>query len=101
MFQEQTTNNEAGALSEKVSVPSPDVKTDEEPCPEDNRIEEEPDVSTYRHESGKLYVENVNQHMAVLTDIAMPTSEVTIDDIQVGDPDVPRTDDQEQLRQLI
>ena len=39
--------------------------------------------------------------MAVLPDIVMPTSEVTIDDIQVGDPDLPLTDDQERLRQLI
>ena len=81
--------------------PSPDVKTDEEPCPEDDRIEEKPDVSTYRHESVELTAEDVDQHMTVLPDIGMPTSEVTIDDIQVGDPDVPRTDDQEQLRQLI
>ena len=39
--------------------------------------------------------------MVVLPDIAMPTSEVTIDDIRVGDPDVPLTDDRERLRQLI
>ena len=31
----------------------------------------------------------------------MPTSEVTIDDIQVGYPDLPLTDNQEQLIQLI
>ena len=39
--------------------------------------------------------------MAVLPDIVTPTAEVTIDDIQVGDPDVPLTEDQERLRQLI
>ena len=39
--------------------------------------------------------------MAVLPDIVTPTAEVAIDDIQVGDPDVPLTDDQVQLRQLI
>ena len=39
--------------------------------------------------------------MAVLPDIGMPTSEVSIDDIQVVDPDLPLTDDQKQLRQLI
>ena len=39
--------------------------------------------------------------MTVLPDIVTPTAEVTIDDIQVGDPDVPLTDDQERLRQLI
>ena len=39
--------------------------------------------------------------MAVLPDIVMPNAEVTIDDIQVGDPDLPLTGDQERLRQLI
>ena len=39
--------------------------------------------------------------MAVPPDIVTPTAEVAIDDIQVCDPDVPLTDDQERLRQLI
>ena len=39
--------------------------------------------------------------MAVLPDIVMVTAEVTIDDIQVGDPDVSLADDHERLRQLI
>ena len=39
--------------------------------------------------------------MAVFPDIVMPTADVTIDDIQLGDPDVPLTDDHERLRQLI
>ena len=39
--------------------------------------------------------------MAVLPDIVTPTAEVTIDDIQVGDPGVPLTEEQERLRQLI
>ena len=89
MIQEQTTNDGAGDQSKKEAIPSLDLKTDEEPCPEDDRIEEEPDVSTYCHESSQLYAEDVDQHMAVLPDIATPTSEVRIDDIQVGDPDVP------------
>ena len=52
--------------------PSPDVKTDEEPCSEDDRIEEEPDVSTYRHKSGESNAEDVDQHMAVLPDMVCP-----------------------------
>ena len=95
MVQEQTTSDGAGDQSKKETDPSPDVKTDEEPFPEDNRIEEEPDVSTYRHESEELYAEDVDQHMAVLPDIVNLTSEVTIDDTQVGDPDVPLTYDQD------
>ncbi|CAH0489054.1 unnamed protein product [Peronospora farinosa] len=44
---------------------------------------------TYYHESGELYAEDVDQHMAVLPEIGPSTAEVTIDDIQVGDPGVP------------
>ena len=68
---------------------------------EDERIAGEPDASTYRHQSGELYAEDVDQHMAVLPDIVTPTAEVTIDDIQVDGLDVPLTEDQERLRQMI
>ena len=61
---------------------------------------ENPDFSTYRHEFGELYAEDVDQHIPVLPDIVMPTAEVTIDDIHVDYPDVPLTEDQERLRQL-
>ena len=101
MIQEQTASDGAGDQSKKDAGPSSDVKTDNEPGPEDDRIEEEPDVSTHRHESGKLYAEDVDPHMAVLPDMVMPTSEVTIDDIQVYDPALPLTDDHERLRHLI
>ena len=95
MIQEQTTSDGAGDQSKKESSPLSDVKTDKEPFPEDDRIEKEPGVSTYQHESEELYAEDVDQHMAVFPDIAMPTSEVTINGIQKGDPDVPLTDEQE------
>ena len=39
--------------------------------------------------------------MAVLPEITVSTTEITIDDVQVGDPGVPLTEDQEDLRQLI
>ena len=42
--------------------------------------------SSYHHESGELYAEDVEQHMAVLPEIVSSTAEVIIDDIQVGDP---------------
>ena len=54
MIHEQTTNDGTDDQSRKEAGPSPDVTTDEEPCPEDYQIEEEPDVSTYHHESGEL-----------------------------------------------
>ena len=40
--------------------PSPEVGIDKDKYPEDDRIEEELDVSTYRHESGDLYAEDVD-----------------------------------------
>ena len=49
------------------------------------------------HESGKLYAEDVDQHMAVLPEVAPSTAEITIDDIQVGDPGIPLSQDQEKL----
>ena len=57
--------------------------------------------SIFYHESGELYAEDVDQHMAVLPEVVSSTAEITIDDIQVGDPGIPLTQDQEKLRQLI
>ena len=39
--------------------------------------------------------------MAVLPEIVSSTAEITIDEIQVGDPGIPLSQDQEKLRQLI
>ncbi|CAI5722015.1 unnamed protein product [Peronospora effusa] len=64
-------------------------------------VKMKPEDSMYYHESGELYAEDVDQHMAVLPEIVSSTEEVTIDYIQVGDPGVPLTKDQEGLRQLI
>ena len=49
----------------------------------------------------KLFAENVEQHMAVLPEVTTSTTEVTIDDVQVGDPGIPLSENQEDLRQLI
>ena len=62
ILHEQTTSDVAGDQSKKEADPSPDVKTDEEPCLEDDQIEKEPYVSTYRHESGELYAEDRSAH---------------------------------------
>ena len=37
-----------------------------------------PEDSMYYHESGELYAEDVDQHMAVLPEIVSSTEEVTI-----------------------
>ena len=55
----------------------------------------------YDHEDGELFAKDVKQHMAVLPDLNVPTQDITIDDIQVGDPGIPRTEDQEKLRQMV
>ena len=78
---EVTTNDEAGNQSKKEAKSSPGVTIDEEPGPDNDRIAGELDVATYRHESGELYAEDVDQHMAVLPDVGTPTAEVAIDDI--------------------
>ena len=80
-IQERTKNKGAGKQSRKEARPSPDVTIDKKSCPENGRIAGELDVTPYRHKSGELYAEDVDQHMAVLPDIVMPSAEITIDDI--------------------
>ena len=94
-MEDVATNDGAGDQSKKEAGSLPGVTIDKEPGPDNDRIAGELDVATYRHESGELYAENVDQHMAVPPDIVTPTAEVAIDDIQVCDPDVALTDDQE------
>ena len=48
-----------------------------------------------------MFAEDIEQHLAVVPEISTATEEVTIDDIQIGDPDVPLTSDQQRLRSLI
>ena len=100
-IQEQVTSDGESDRSKNEAGRLPEVTTQDKTCPAYDRTEEEPNVSTYRHESEELYTKDVDQHMAVLTDIGMPTALVTIDDIQVNDPDVPLTEDQKRLRQRI
>uniref|UniRef100_A0AAV1VNF8 Uncharacterized protein n=1 Tax=Peronospora matthiolae TaxID=2874970 RepID=A0AAV1VNF8_9STRA len=55
----------------------------------------------YHHDAGELFAEDVDQNLAVLPEVVTPTQDITIDDIQVGDPGIPITEDQEKLRQMI
>ena len=55
----------------------------------------------YRHDTGDLLAEDVEQHMSILPEVVVPTVDVAIKDIQVGDPGIPLTDDQKKLKQLI
>ena len=48
-----------------------------------------------------MFAEDTEQHLAVLPEMSTATVEVTIDDIQIGDPNVLLTTDQQRLRSLI
>jgi len=55
---------------------------------------ESPDTSIFSHERGELYTEDVDQHMVVLPEVTTPTTEVSINDVQVGNPNEPLTENQ-------
>uniref|UniRef100_A0AAV1VEX1 Reverse transcriptase domain-containing protein n=1 Tax=Peronospora matthiolae TaxID=2874970 RepID=A0AAV1VEX1_9STRA len=59
------------------------------------------EAPVYYHESGDLFAEDIEQHLAVLPEMSTATEKVTINDIKIGDPDVPLTIDQQRLRSLI
>ena len=46
-------------------------------------------VSTYRDEIGELYAEDINNHMAILPKVVTPAAEISLMDIQGGDPGEP------------
>ena len=79
------------------------LNDDAESATIDNEVTEDdtPDESIYYHEGGELFAEDVEQHIAVMPEVTTSTTEITIDDVQVGDPGIPLTGDQEDLRQLI
>ncbi|KAE9081927.1 hypothetical protein PF010_g21792 [Phytophthora fragariae] len=53
------------------------------------------------HEGGELFAEDVESHMAVLPEVATTTEEVTIEHIQVGNPEDSSPEEIERLRQII
>ncbi|KAE9082583.1 hypothetical protein PF010_g21532 [Phytophthora fragariae] len=53
------------------------------------------------HEGGDLRAEEVESGMAVLPEVTQSTEDVTIEDIQVGDPTVNSSEEINRLRQLI
>ena len=54
-------------------------------------------VSSYR---SKLFVEDVKQHLDVLPEVAKSSTEITNDDVYVGDLDVLSTEKTNKLQQL-
>ena len=63
--------------------------------------EGEHECTSYQHAGETLFAEDVGQHMAVLPEVDITLCEVTIEDIQVGEPEFPLTIEQEEPRQLI
>ena len=64
--------------------------------------EEEPhSPPVYYYKGGELFAEDVEQHLEVPPEVAKSSTEITIDDVQVGDPGVTLTKDQERVRQSI
>ncbi|POM64657.1 Reverse transcriptase [Phytophthora palmivora] len=53
------------------------------------------------HEGGDLFAEDVESQMAVLPEVVTTTEEVTIDDLQVVDPEVNTPEEIYRLRQII
>ena len=80
---------------------SEETQRSEEDKPSKIDEAESTEAPVYYHESGDLFAEDIEQHLAVVPEISTATEEVTIDDIQIGDPDVPLTSDQQRLRSLI
>ncbi|POM72680.1 LOW QUALITY PROTEIN: Reverse transcriptase [Phytophthora palmivora] len=53
------------------------------------------------HEGGDLFAEDVESQMAVLPEVVTTTEEVTINNIQVGDPEINTPEEIDRLRHII
>ncbi|KAE9278908.1 hypothetical protein PR003_g28385 [Phytophthora rubi] len=79
---------------EEVEGPTPEGTTAEVAVP----VEDE---QVCYHEGGDLRAEEVESEMAVLPEVTQSTEDVTIEDIQVGDPTVNSAEEINRLRRLI
>ncbi|GMG14894.1 unnamed protein product [Phytophthora fragariaefolia] len=80
---------------ERDQIPDPTDSLD--PGPDDSTTDEQ----VCYHESGDLHAGDVAPQMAVLSEVTPTTEEVTIEDIQVGDPDINTPEEIERLRRRI
>uniref|UniRef100_A0AAV1U1G6 Uncharacterized protein n=1 Tax=Peronospora matthiolae TaxID=2874970 RepID=A0AAV1U1G6_9STRA len=55
------------------------------------------EAPVYYHESGDSFAKDIEQHLVVLPEMSTSTDGVTMNDVQIGDPDVPLTADQQRL----
>ena len=44
-----------------------------------------------------MYAEDVDQHMEILPEVVTPPAEISLEDIQVGEPGDPLSNDREKL----
>ncbi|GMF20261.1 unnamed protein product [Phytophthora fragariaefolia] len=97
----------AGDSTSEGSEAAHDVRPNfEEPAPTlDTRPvaaqDDASDKEVCYHEGGDLFAKDVEREMAVLPEVTATTDEVTIEDIQVGDPTENTPEEIEQLRQII
>ncbi|KAE9308268.1 hypothetical protein PF001_g11243 [Phytophthora fragariae] len=89
---EATVQDQTGMTPEETPM-EPEPPEIEPPGPP----QEEP---VCYHEGGELFAEDVKSHMAVLPEVATTAEEVTIEDIQVGNPAENTTEEIERLRRI-
>ncbi|GMF48476.1 unnamed protein product [Phytophthora fragariaefolia] len=77
----------------------PTVATSEPPVTLKSKVAEEEQICY--HEGGDLFAEDVEQHMALLPEVVSTTDEVTIEDIQAGDPEFNTPEEIDRLRRII
>uniref|UniRef100_H3H7B3 Reverse transcriptase n=1 Tax=Phytophthora ramorum TaxID=164328 RepID=H3H7B3_PHYRM len=90
---EQATRSEMTA-DQKESVPRAETPPIVDPEPLD-------DEEVCYHEGGDLFAEDVERQMAILPEVVTIIDEVTIEDIQVGDPESNTPEEMDRLRQII
>ncbi|KAE8985338.1 hypothetical protein PR001_g16862 [Phytophthora rubi] len=87
----------------EVETPAPEV-TPSDPTHEGAAAEatvQTEDEQVCYHEGGDLRAEEVEMEMAILPEVTQSTEEVTLEDIQVGDPAVNTAEEIDRLRRLI
>ncbi|KAE9168139.1 hypothetical protein PF005_g28510 [Phytophthora fragariae] len=96
-----TSDSEEGR--EEVGEPTPEA-VPSDPTPGGTTAEvviQVEDEQVCYHEGGDLRAEEVESGIAVLPEVTQSTEDVTIEDIQVGDPTVNSAEEINRLRQLI
>ncbi|GMF58178.1 unnamed protein product [Phytophthora fragariaefolia] len=76
----------------------PTIATSEHPALKSEVAEEE---RICHHEGGDLFAEDVEQDMALLREVVSTTDEITIEDIQAGDPESNTPEEIYRLRRII